>query len=285
MNTATIPLQLLSEHHLFDGWQRRFQHRSETLLCDMTFSVYLPPQAEDTDARLPVLYFLAGLTCTDENVSQKTGAQRFAAELGIILVMPDTSPRGEDVPDDQRYNLGQGAGFYLNATQPPWYHHYHMHDYLSDELPKILREHFPINGRQSIMGHSMGGHGALTLALQQPAAYASVSAFAPIVNPAKVPWGQEAFEAYLGSDKALWEKYDSCHLMADAIQIPPILIDQGSADGYLEEQLCPVRLEKVARRKGFSLQLRWHEGYDHSYYFITSFIEDHLRFHASYLFR
>lgn len=276
-------MELLEEHRSFGGRQQRWQHNSSTLNCAMTFSVFLPPERENTPP--PVLYWLSGLTCTDENFTTKAAAQRVAAELGIALVMPDTSPRGDDVADAQGYDLGKGAGFYLNATEQPWAAHYRMYDYLRDELPALIQSQFSVSPRCAISGHSMGGHGALIMALKNPGRFTSVSAFAPIVNPTHVPWGQKAFRAYLGEDTTTWEAWDSCTLMLasqgdDAI---PTLIDQGDADQFLPEQLQPARLAEAARQTAWPLTLRIQPGYDHSYYFIASFIEDHLRFHAQYL--
>ena len=274
-------LELLEEHRMFGGWQQRYRHQSATLNCSMTFSIFLPgPQG---DAAPPVLWFLAGLTCSDENFSTKAGAQRVAAELGLVLVMPDTSPRGEVVPDNEAYDLGQGAGFYLNATQSPWDAHFRMYDYLTEELPALVAGNFNVSDRQAVMGHSMGGHGALMLALRNPQRFVSASAFAPIVNPTQVPWGEKAFTAYLGEDRAQWEAWDSCLLMQQATHRLPMLLDQGDSDQFLADQLRPERLEAVAREKNYPLTVRIQPGYDHSYYFIASFVEDHLRFHARYL--
>ena len=276
-------MELLEEHRCFEGRQQRWRHDSAVLNCTMTFSIFLPPAHLTTPP--PVLYWLSGLTCTDENFTTKAGTQRVAAELGIVLVMPDTSPRGEDVADADGYDLGKGAGFYLNATEQPWSAHYRMYDYLRDELPALIQSQFTVSGRCAISGHSMGGHGALILALKNPGRFTSVSAFAPIVNPAQVPWGQKAFSAYLGNDTSTWQAWDSCALMLasqsqDAI---PTLIDQGDADQFLADQLQPARLAEAARQTGWPLTLRVQPGYDHSYYFMASFIEDHLRFHAQYL--
>lgn len=273
--------ELLEEHRLFGGWQQRWRHTSEVLNCSMTFGLFLPNPKGDMPP--PVVWFLAGLTCSDENFTTKAGAQRVAAELGLVLVMPDTSPRGEQVADDAAYDLGQGAGFYLNATQAPWSSHYRMFDYLSTELPALIKDNFRVSERQSIMGHSMGGHGALMLALRLGGRFASASAFAPIVNPCDVPWGQKAFQAYLGEDRAAWRAWDSCHLMRDAQHRLPVLIDQGDSDQFLADQLQPERLEAIANETGFPLTLRIQPGYDHSYYFIASFVEDHLRFHGQHL--
>ncbi len=274
-------LTLCEEHLMFGGRQQRWQHTSEVLGCTMKFSLFLP--AQSATQPVPLLWCLAGLTCTDENFAIKSGAQRLAAEAGIALVMPDTSPRGENIADDPAYDLGQGAGFYLNATRAPWDKHYRMYDYLVNELPQLFSLHFSFSDRQSIMGHSMGGHGALVLALREAGRFTSVSAFAPIVNPSQVPWGQKAFTAYLGDSRDDWQQYDACALIEQAAHRLPILIDQGTADTFLPEQLQPEALEKVARQQQFDFTLRWQEGYDHSYYFIASVIEDHLRFHARHL--
>ncbi|WP_347485233.1 S-formylglutathione hydrolase [Enterobacter sp. HNDS-6] len=274
-------MELLEEHRCFEGRQQRWRHDSTTLNCTMTFSIFLPP-AENP----PVLFWLSGLTCNDENFTTKAGAQRIAAELGIALVMPDTSPRGDDVADDAGYDLGKGAGFYLNATEQPWASHYRMYDYIRDELPALIQAEFAVNDRCAISGHSMGGHGALIMALKNPGKYTSVSAFAPIVNPTQVPWGQKAFTHYLGKDETKWQEWDSCTLMlaSDSANAIPMLIDQGDADQFLAGQLQPAVLAEAARQKDWPLTLRIQPGYDHSYYFMASFIEDHLRFHAAHLF-
>jgi S-formylglutathione hydrolase len=248
----------------------------------MRFAIFLPPQASDSH-RVPVLYWLSGLTCTDENFMQKAGAFKAAAELGIAIVAPDTSPRGEDVADDDGYDLGKGAGFYLNATQDPWASHYRMYDYVVDELPSLIEKHFPVSTMKSISGHSMGGHGALTIGLKNQSQYQSISAFSPITNPMQCPWGEKAFTAYLGKNKEDWKKYDACELMSLGGVNLPILIDQGDADQFLVEQLKPENLQAVAKRTNSNLTLRMQEGYDHSYYFISSFIEEHLKFHDQYL--
>lgn len=277
-------MELLEEHRCFEGRQQRWRHDSTTLNCAMTFSIFLPPTAENVKS--PVLYWLSGLTCNDENFTTKAGAQRVAAELGIALVMPDTSPRGDDVADDAGYDLGKGAGFYLNATQQPWANHYRMYDYIRDELPALVKAQFEVSDRAAISGHSMGGHGALIMALKNPGTFTSVSAFAPIVNPTQVPWGQKAFSNYLGNDETTWQEWDSCALMqaSHAEDAIPTLIDQGDADQFLANQLQPAVLAEVARQKSWPLTLRIQPGHDHSYYFIASFIEDHLRFHAEHLF-
>ncbi|KNA40762.1 S-formylglutathione hydrolase [Escherichia coli] len=276
-------MEMLEEHRCFEGWQQRWRHDSSTLNCPMTFSIFLPPPRDHTPP--PVLYWLSGLTCNDENFTTKAGAQRVAAELGIVLVMPDTSPRGEQVANDDGYDLGQGAGFYLNARQPPWATHYRMYDYLRDELPALIQSQFNVSDRCAISGHSMGGHGALIMALKNPGKYTSVSAFAPIVNPCSIPWGIKAFSTYLGEDKNAWLEWDSCALMyaSNAQDAIPTLIDQGDNDQFLADQLQPAVLAEAARQKAWPMTLRIQPGYDHSYYFIASFIEDHLRFHAQHL--
>lgn len=275
-------MELLEEHRCFEGWQQRWRHDSAVLKCPMTFSIFLPTPRTTPP---PVLYWLSGLTCNDENFTTKAGAQRVASELGIVLVMPDTSPRGENVPNNESYDLGQGAGFYLNATEEPWADNFRMYDYINDELPALIADNFSISEKASIFGHSMGGHGALSIALKNPGRYCSVSAFAPIVNPTRVPWGQKAFAAYLGADQEKWREWDSCCLLmqADIAQPIPVLIDQGDADQFLADQLQPAQFAEVARQKNWPLTLRVQPGYDHSYYFIASFIEDHLHFHAEHL--
>lgn len=265
----------------FGGQQQIWMHISETLNCDMNVAVYLPPQAKEQAC--PVLYWLSGLTCTEKNFIEKSGFQRYASEHGIIVVAPDTSPRGEGVANDDGYDLGQGAGFYVNATQAPWNEHYQMYDYVVNELPALINEHFNTNGKHSIFGHSMGGHGALVVALKNPTMYQSVSAFAPIVAPMQVPWGEKAFMAYLGGDKATWADYDATELLKRSEAFMPILIEQGMADDFLEEQLKPDIFATVAEEKGVALTLNKREGYDHSYYFIASFIGEHIAYHAKAL--
>lgn len=277
-----MSIENLSSNKSFGGWHKQYSHVSNTLNCAMRFAIYLPPQAS-TGAKVPVLYWLSGLTCSDENFMQKAGAQRLAAELGIAIVAPDTSPRGEGVADDEGYDLGQGAGFYVNATQAPWNRHYQMYDYVVNELPELIESMFPVSDKRAIAGHSMGGHGALTIALRNPERYQSVSAFSPINNPVNCPWGQKAFTAYLGKDTDTWREYDASLLIRAAKQYVPALVDQGEADNFLAEQLKPEVLEAAASSNNYPLELRSHEGYDHSYYFIASFIEDHLRFHSNYL--
>ena len=277
-----MAIESISSTKCFDGLQQQFQHHSEVLNCTMRFAVFLPPQAEK-EQKFPVLYWLSGLTCTDENFSQKAGAQRMAAELGIALVIPDTSPRGDDVADDESYDLGQGAGFYLNATQEPWKQHYRMYDYIVEELPRLVEANFPVNERRALAGHSMGGHGALVIGMRNTARYQSISAFSPICNPMACPWGEKAFAAYLGADRVSWEDYDSTVLIGRAVEHLPILVSQGDADQFLEQQLKPHALETAAEAAGYPIKVEHHAGYDHSYYFIASFIEQHLRFHADYL--
>lgn len=277
------PLNQVSSNRCFGGRQSRYSHQSATLGCTMHLSVFLPPQAED--APVPVLYWLSGLTCTDENFVQKAGAQRVAAELGLAIVCPDTSPRGFDLPGEHAgYDFGSGAGFYVNATQAPWSENYRMYDYVTREIPDLVESNLPLNGgRRGVFGHSMGGHGALICALKNPGAYLSVSAFSPIVAPIQCPWGQKAFGGYLGDDRDTWKAYDSCELIAGAEHKLPILIDQGMDDNFLVEQLQPERLEAACTAAGHPLEIRRREGYDHSYFFIASFIEQHLRHHAEVL--
>lgn len=275
-------LTLISRNKMFNGHQERYTHFSETVQCEMTFSIYLPPQALK-GYKVPVLYWLSGLTCTDENFTQKAGAQRFAAEWGIALVMPDTSPRGANVADDAAYDLGQGAGFYVNATQNPWTAHYQMYDYIAKELPDLIEAHFPANDRRSIFGHSMGGHGALQIALNNPNRYAAVSAFAPIANPSATPWGQKAFAAYLGENRETWAQYDSTELVKNAAYKLPVLIEQGDADQFYPHELQPERFVAAARANGFKVQYNLRPSYDHSYFFIASFIDSHIAFHADAL--
>jgi S-formylglutathione hydrolase len=276
-------MECVSEAVIFGGKQRVYKHEASTTQCEMEFSVFLPPQVE-TGKKLPVLWYLSGLTCTQENVTTKAGFQRAAAEHGLIVICPDTSPRGDGVANDDAYDLGQGAGFYLNATQEPWAKHYRMYDYITQEMQELVGKHFPADmSRQGITGHSMGGHGALTLGLKNPSLYTSISAFSPIVAPTQVPWGKKAFEAYLGNEAEDWFQYDACALIqaaGDRSGFPEILIDQGLADTFLENQLKPDQFAESCGAVDQKLCLRKHEGYDHSYYFIASFIEDHIRHHA-----
>lgn len=265
------------------GWQDVYRHQSSVLDCTMDVAVYLPPQAAIEGARLPVLYWLSGLTCSEQNFITKAGAQRYAAQHGVIIVAPDTSPRGDAVADADGYDLGKGAGFYVNATQQPWAAHYRMYDYIVDELPALIEAHFPASQLRSISGHSMGGHGALMIALRNPGRYRSVSAFSPIVAPSQVPWGQKAFTAYLGEDPAAWATYDTVALLAGTHSKLPLLVDQGDADEFLSGQLQPQLLQQACAQHGHSLRLRMQPGYDHSYYFIASFIGEHLAWHATAL--
>jgi S-formylglutathione hydrolase len=277
-----MTIENLSVNKSFGGWHKQYSHQSKALNCTMRFAIYLPPQASN-GKKVPVLYWLSGLTCTDENFMQKSGALRIAAELGIAIVAPDTSPRGEGVTDDESYDLGQGAGFYVNATQAPWNRHYQMYDYVVNELPELIESTFPVSDKRSISGHSMGGHGALTIAMLNPERYNSMSAFSPISNPINCPWGKKAFTAYLGKNISTWRKHDASELMRQAKQFVPAKVDQGLSDDFLSEQLKPEVLEAAANVSKYPLELRLHEGYDHSYYFIANFIEDHLRFHATHL--
>ncbi|MEO2265995.1 S-formylglutathione hydrolase [Pseudoalteromonas sp. YIC-656] len=281
-----MSLELLSNNKVHGGWHKRYSHSSSVNNCVMTFAIYLPPGV-DENSKAPVVYWLSGLTCTDENFMQKAGAFKAAAELGLIIVAPDTSPRGEEVADDPTgsYDFGLGAGFYVNATQAPYAQHYQMYDYVSKELPALINEHFPTNGKQSISGHSMGGHGALVLGLRNPTTYASISAFAPISNPINCPWGQKALCGYLGEDKTAWAQYDSCELLKTVEQhvCPPILVSQGLADNFLEEQLLLPNLKQALSTAGITATVDEHAGYDHSYFFISSFIDQHLAFAASAL--
>jgi S-formylglutathione hydrolase len=281
-----MTLETISEHGCFGGKVGFYRHRSDANHCDMQFSVFVPAQA--ANGPVPALTYLAGLTCTEETFMIKAGAQRVAAELGIMLVAPDTSPRGELVPDDSdgAYDFGLGAGFYLNATESPWSKHYHMYDYITKELAAVLSKNFPLDvRRQGILGHSMGGHGALTIGLKNPDIYRSISAFAPICSPINCPWGQKALSNYLGPDESAWAEYDATEL-AKSLQFPPassILIDQGMADQFLEQELHPHLFEAACDAKDIDVVLRRHEGYDHGYYFIATFMEDHLRHHAGIL--
>ena len=268
----------------FGGYLNRYEHSSESCQCKMTFSVYLPPQVQSN--KVPALYWLSGLTCTDDNVRTKAGMQRYAAEHGIALIFPDTSPRGDDVPDSpERYDLGQGAGFYVNATQAPWNTHYQMYNYVTQELPALVEENLPILANvKSISGHSMGGHGALICALKNPASYRSVSAFAPICNPVKSAWGKGCFSAYLGDDSQTWLTYDATELISSGARINNIFIDQGTADEFYDEgQLLPENLQAACADSNQPLMLRMQEGYDHSYHFIASFIGEHIAYHAAAL--
>ncbi|CAM4168456.1 S-formylglutathione hydrolase [Pseudoalteromonas byunsanensis] len=276
-------MELVASNKVVGGWHKRYRHASKITHCDMTFAIFLP-ETVNTGNKVPVLYWLSGLTCTDENFMQKAGAFKLANELGVAIVAPDTSPRGEDVADDPKgnYDFGLGAGFYVNATMPPYKAHYQMYDYITLELPKLIQAHFPVTTQQAISGHSMGGHGALIIGMRNSQKYSSISAFSPICHPMQCPWGIKAFTGYLGIDSTQWQQYDATALMLNQqfdSQVP-ILIDQGDADNFLDEQLQPWHLQKAAEQISYPLTLNMREGYDHSYFFISSFIDEHLRFHA-----
>ncbi|QSX77066.1 S-formylglutathione hydrolase [Agrilutibacter solisilvae] len=275
-------MERIESHASFGGTQEVWRHRSHVLGCDMRLGVYLPPQA--AEGPCPVLYWLSGLTCTEQNFITKAGAQEHAARHGLILVAPDTSPRGEGVPDADGYDIGLGAGFYVDATRAPWSSHYRMHSYVANELPPLVEGHFPAGGARAISGHSMGGHGALVLALRHPGRYRSVSAFSPIVAPSRVPWGEKALGEYLGEPREAWAAWDACELVrAPRAERLPIRVDQGEADEFLATQLRPELLEAACRDSGHPLQLLRRPGYDHSYYFVASFIGEHIAFHAAAL--
>ena len=274
-------MEQISSQKSFNGVQAVYRHQSDVLNCAMNFAIYLPEASKNT--KLPVLYWLSGLTCTEQNFITKAGYQKFASDHNLIVVAPDTSPRGEDVANDDAYDLGQGAGFYLTATQAPWSAHFNMYDYVLTELRQLVDQNFPTNQRQSISGHSMGGLGALVLGLRNPDVYASISAFSPIVAPSQCPWGQKAFNAYLGEGQSTWQHYDPVRLIEKGAKQLPVLIDQGLADDFYENQLKTPLLIEAAKSKGYAVDVNLREGYDHSYYFIASFIEDHLNFHAQFL--
>lgn len=277
-------MQLISENRAFGGRHLRYKHNAETTNCSMTFAVFLPPFASE-DKPVPVLYWLSGLTCSDQNFMQKAGAMKLAADLGMAIVAPDTSPRGDGVPDDEdgSYDFGVGAGFYVDATQAPWNTYYKMYSYIVDELPALIEANLPVTRERAISGHSMGGHGALVIGLRNPNRYVSVSAFSPIANPIDCPWGQKAFSQYLGDDKAVWQEYDASVLLGKQNHATPLLVEQGSKDEFLNEQLKPQALVHAAQQSGTQLTLNKHEGYDHSYFFIASYIDEHLAFHAGHL--
>ena len=276
-------MERIEHHACHGGSQEVWRHHASSVGCEMTVGVYLPPAALDGKP-CPVLYWLSGLTCTEQNFITKSGAQAHAARHGLMLVAPDTSPRDPTrtlgVADDEAYDLGQGASFYLNASEPPWSTHYRMQDYVADELPRCIEAHFPASDARGIFGHSMGGHGALITALRNPGRYRSVSAFSPIVAPSQVPWGRKAFAAYLGADPEAWRRWDACALLASATQRLPLLVDQGADDPFLDEQLRPQLLQAACEAASHPLTLRVHDGYDHSYYFIATFIADHIAHHA-----
>lgn len=276
-------LQLVSKVKTFGGWLNTYTHLSEACNCKMTFSVFLPPQAETE--KVPVLYWLSGLTCTNENFMIKAGAFKYAVEHGIAIVTPDTSPRGAGITgEDDSWDFGTGAGFYLNATQKPWSEYYNMYDYIVKELPSLIEANLPVNDKRSISGHSMGGHGAMTIALKNPDKYKSVSAFSPICAPMQCPWGVKAFTNYLGEDQSTWSNYDTTELVLNGASKMPILIDQGDADNFLKDnQLRPDLLLEASKKMDFPVEVRMQPDYDHSYYFVSSFIEDHMKHHAQYL--
>ena len=286
----THELTQVSQTLVFNGTLSQYTHHSAVNNCTMRFAIYLPPHAvgnglEGEVKNVPTIYWLSGLTCTDENFMQKSGALKMAAQLGIAIIAPDTSPRGDDVPDDreQAYDFGLGAGFYLNATQAPYKQHYQMYDYIVNELVVLAQKNFPLSAKKSISGHSMGGHGALTIGLKHPDVFSSISAFSPICNPMDCAWGEKAFTNYLGDNKALWVQYDATKLVESATQKPPILIDQGGNDNFLETQLKPQNLMKAALQNDYTVQLNMRPGYDHSYYFISTFIDEHIAFHAQFI--
>ncbi|TQN60730.1 S-formylglutathione hydrolase [Agrobacterium tumefaciens] len=276
-------MNIISQNTAFGGMQGVFSHTSETLKSEMSFAVYVPPKAIHEPC--PVLWYLSGLTCTHANVMEKGEYRRMASELGLIVVCPDTSPRGNDVPDElTNWQMGKGAGFYLDATEEPWSEHYRMYSYVTEELPALIGQHFHADmSRQGIFGHSMGGHGAMTIALKNPGRFKSCSAFAPIVAPSSADWSEPALEKYLGADKAAWRQYDACALVEDGARFPEFLIDQGKADSFLEKGLRPWLFEDAVKGTDIGLTLRMHERYDHSYYFISTFMDDHLTWHAERL--
>jgi S-formylglutathione hydrolase len=276
-------VEIVSESKSHGGRQLVVKHASSSTSTDMQFSVFLPPQVA-AGGKLPVVWYLSGLTCTHANVTEKGEYRSTCAELGLVFVAPDTSPRGEDVPDTDGYDFGQGAGFYVDATVDPWTKNYRMWSYVTDELPGLVSAEFPVDfGRQGIMGHSMGGHGALTVGLSDPGRIRSVSAFAPIVAPGQVPWGQKALTGYLGEDRSLWRRHDAVALIEDGAHVPELLVDVGDADPFLEQELRPDLLQRACTDAGIALTLRMQPGYDHSYYFISTFMAEHLRWHAERL--
>ena len=277
-------LEIVSQHRCFDGTQFYFRHNSEETRTSMRFAAFVPPQAQGN--RVPVVWWLSGLTCTEENFTVKAGAQRVASELGLLVIAPDTSPRGEGVPGDPNgaYDFGLGAGFYVDATVEPWSRNYRMKSYIEKELPALLETVLPADmSRQGIMGHSMGGHGALTIALRNPGRFKAVSALAPICAPMRCPWGEKALGGYLGVNREGWKTYDACALIESGARVGALLVDQGAADGFLQTQLKPELLKEACGQAGIPLTLRMQEGFDHSYFFISTFIEDHLRWHAARL--
>ncbi len=277
-----MALETVSATRSFGGAQGVYKHASSATGTEMVFSVFVPDHA--AGKKLPVVWYLSGLTCSHANVTEKGEYRRACAELGLIFVAPDTSPRGEHVANDSAYDMGQGAGFYVDATQSPWQPHFRMRSYIEQELPQLIAAHFPVDMQsQSIMGHSMGGHGALTIGLRNPGSYKSISAFSPICSPMRCPWGDKALTGYLGTDKNLWRTYDACALIEDGARAGDLLVDQGRADNFLDEQLKPEYLQQACRAANIPLTLNMRDGYDHSYYFISSFMENHLRWHAARL--
>jgi len=279
-----MTIETVSTNRSFGGTQGVYKHSSRETGTPMVFSVFVPEHARGVT--LPVVWYLSGLTCTHANVTEKGEFRRVCAELGLIFVAPDTSPRGDDVPDDEAYDFGKGAGFYVDATAAPWAANFRMRSYIERELPEVIGAHFPVDlARQGIMGHSMGGHGALTISLRNPGRFRATSAFAPIVSPLHCPWGEKALGGYLGADRAAWREYDACALIEDGARVPELLVDQGGADNFLKEQLKPELLEAACAKAGIPLTLGMREGYDHSYYFISTFMEPHLRWHHERLTR
>ena len=275
-------MEQVSTNKAHGGTQGVYSHVSTATGTTMTFSVFVPDHAPG--AKLPVLWYLSGLTCTHANVTEKGEYRQACAEAGVIFIAPDTSPRGDDVPDDEGYDFGKGAGFYVDATQEPWAANFRMRSYIEDELPALIAAAFPADmARQGITGHSMGGHGALTIALRNPGRFASVSAFAPIVSPLNCPWGDKALTGYIGADRALWRQYDACALIADGARVPALLVDQGDADGFLADQLKTPLLVQACEAAGQAATIRMQPGYDHSYYFISTFLPEHVRWHAQHL--
>ncbi len=276
-------MEVVSENKSHGGRQLVAKHESSACRCEMTFSVFLPPQTEQ-GGKLPVVWYLSGLTCTHANVTEKGEYRAACAELGLIFVAPDTSPRGDGIADAEEWDFGKGAGFYVDATQEPWAPHYRMWSYVTEELPALVAAEFPVDTeRQGIMGHSMGGHGALTVVLNHPERFRSVSAFAPIVAPSQVPWGQKALAGYLGEDRSTWEMHDSVALIERGARVPEIFVDVGDADPFIEKELRPELLERACREAGIALTMRIQPGYDHSYYFISTFMDEHLRWHSERL--
>jgi S-formylglutathione hydrolase len=287
---SSTQLTQVSQTRVFNGTHSQYSHYSNANKCSMQFAVYLPPHCSSSGSgqgvqKVPVIYWLSGLTCTDENFMQKAGALKMASQLGIAIVAPDTSPRGDDIIDDPKgeYDFGLGAGFYLNATKPPFDRNYNMYDYILNELIPAVEDGFPVSNKKSISGHSMGGHGALTIGLKNPSVFSSISAFSPICNPIESPWGKKAFSNYLGDNIDDWKQYDATELIKHASVKPSILIDQGGDDNFLKSQLKPENLIKAAMSNDYTIQLNMHPGYDHSYYFISTFIDEHIAFHAQFL--